>query len=136
MQGILLDLPQVVTGIAGAPRLEIRGGDFFGEELPPCDAYFLMNVIHDWDDKASIAILKNVRRQSPPGSKLLLAEGLLAEDPVLSVPTMNNVYMMAYAGGRERTEAQYVALLDAAGWRLTRIVPSQGPLAILEAAPT
>lgn len=135
VRGVLLDLPNVVEGLSGDARLEIRGGDFFKDELPACDAYFLMNVIHDWDDKDSIAILKNVRRAARPGAKLQLAEIPLTDEPVLNAATMNNVYMMAFAAGRERTEAQYAALMSVAGWRLERVVKSQDDMAILEANP-
>ena len=43
--------------------------------------------------------------------------------------------MLAIMGGRERTEAEYGNLLLAAGLRLTRVVPVQGPFQIIEAAP-
>ena len=36
-------------------------------------------------------------------------------------------------GGRERTEAEYLALLDSAGLRLTRITPTYKQMIVLEA---
>jgi hypothetical protein len=39
------------------------------------------------------------------------------------------------AGGRERTEEEYRALLGDAGFRLTRIVPMASPASIIEAEP-
>ena len=38
-------------------------------------------------------------------------------------------------GGKERTEAEFRALFDRAGFTLTRIVPTQSPLSVVEAKP-
>jgi len=38
-------------------------------------------------------------------------------------------------GGRERTEAEFRALFAAAGFKLTRIVPTQSELSIIEGLP-
>jgi glycosyltransferase involved in cell wall biosynthesis len=38
-------------------------------------------------------------------------------------------------GGEERTEVQYAALLDKAGFKLTRVVPTASPVSIVEATP-
>ena len=43
--------------------------------------------------------------------------------------------MMVNVGGRERTEAEFSALLDAAGFRLTRIIPTQGLWSVVEGVP-
>jgi hypothetical protein len=43
--------------------------------------------------------------------------------------------MMVMTGGRERTKDEFCALLDAADYRLTRIIPTMAPQNIIEAAP-
>jgi hypothetical protein len=43
--------------------------------------------------------------------------------------------MMVAAGGRERTEAEYRALLVTAGLRFARVVRTPGTSAIIEAEP-
>jgi hypothetical protein len=42
--------------------------------------------------------------------------------------------MLVMNGGRERTKAEFCALLGAAGFKLTRIVPTMAPQSIIEAA--
>lgn len=42
--------------------------------------------------------------------------------------------MLVSPGGSERTAEEYRELLAAAGLRLTRIVPTQSPMSIIEAA--
>jgi hypothetical protein len=44
-----------------------------------------------------------------------------------------DVVMLAITGGRERTPAEYTALLAAAGFRLARVIPTPSPYAIVEA---
>ena len=41
--------------------------------------------------------------------------------------------MLAMTGGRERTKAEFRALLDAADYKLTRIIPTMAPQSVLEA---
>lgn len=43
--------------------------------------------------------------------------------------------MIVHTGGRERTEVEYASLLEAAGFRLTRIVPTRVAQSVIEAVP-
>jgi carbamate kinase len=43
--------------------------------------------------------------------------------------------MLCVATGQERTEAEHAELLDRAGFRLTRVIPSPTPMSIVEAVP-
>jgi hypothetical protein len=43
--------------------------------------------------------------------------------------------MLLMPGGRERTEAEYRDLYAAAGFRLTRIIPTESPVSVIEGAP-
>jgi hypothetical protein len=42
---------------------------------------------------------------------------------------------MLLLGGRERTEAEYRELLNAAGFRLAQVIPTEGPINVIEATP-
>jgi hypothetical protein len=46
-----------------------------------------------------------------------------------------DIIMLAVTGGQERTEAEYRALLEKAGFRLKRVVPTQSAVSVIEAAP-
>jgi hypothetical protein len=41
--------------------------------------------------------------------------------------------MLVMNGGRERTAVEFCQLFDAAGLRMTRIIPTLSPLSVLEA---
>jgi hypothetical protein len=43
--------------------------------------------------------------------------------------------MLVGPGGQERTEPEYRALLDKAGFQLTRVVPTASAASVVEAVP-
>jgi hypothetical protein len=43
---------------------------------------------------------------------------------------------MVMTGGRERTRAEFAALLNTAGYSLSRIIPTLAPQSVLEAFPS
>lgn len=141
VRGVLFDQPTALRGaqelmaeVGVAERCELVGGDFFESVPSGVDAYVLKSVIHDWEDEESIAILRTCRQAAAPGASLLLVEQLLdrATNP-LGV-ALADINMFVLPGGRERTSDEYGALLAAAGWSLTRIVPTTTDFSVVEAA--
>jgi SAM-dependent methyltransferase len=141
LRGVLFDLPPTVGDAARAlversgtaDRCQIVGGDFF-ESVPSGDAFVLKAIIHDWSDVDSIRILKNVHRASKPGAKVLLVEAPIrpGNDPDLGKLVDLEMLIMTN-GGRERTDKEYVALFEASGFALARVIPTRSPVAIIEA---
>jgi hypothetical protein len=119
----LFDRPEVVRN-AQLPHL---AGDFFHEVPAGADAYVLSRVIHDWSDADAGVILRTVRRAIPERGRLLLVEAVLperaADDPAA---VRMDMHVLTLLGGQERTADEFAALLDTAGFRLDRILPT-GP---------
>ncbi len=46
-----------------------------------------------------------------------------------------DIMMLVGPGGLERSEAEYRDLFDAASFMLTKIVPTQSPISIIEGTP-
>jgi SAM-dependent methyltransferase len=137
LNGVLFDLPSGVAaaraGAGGAlPRTEFVAGSFF-DSVPPADVYVLKKVIHDWDDERATAILRNCREALLPNGKLLLAETLVPPGNEPAQIKSIDVVMLAVTGGLERTEVQYASLIEAAGFRLERVIETKGPISIVEA---
>lgn len=134
-RGILFDQPHVVKEAAGiaSDRLELRGGDFFADNLPEAEAYVIMEVIHDWDDEHSEKILKAVRRASPAGAKLLLIEAMMPNQPVPCWTNTLDVVMLNLLGGKQRSLAEYTALLNRCGFGQVRETPVGAGHSIVEA---
>lgn len=134
--GVLFDLPHVVAGAGRATeRLMLQGGDFFRDALPACDAYLLMEVIHDWGDEEALAILRAVRRTAPRNATLLMIETIIPESPGPHWSKTLDIHMLTLLGGMQRTRSEYAALLERAGFSLAREIPTPGDISILEAMP-
>jgi hypothetical protein len=140
--GILFDQPHVAAAAgphlasAGlADRCWAVGGDFFTEVPAGGDAYVLSQILHDWDDKRSIAILRQCRRAMPPHGKLLVIELVLPTGEEPSFGKWLDLHMLVLLGARERTAEEYRTLLDVAGFDLARVVPTRVGQAIVEAVP-
>lgn len=139
MKGMLYDLPGVTErakanlAAAGvADRCQVIGGSFF-ESIPPgADAYLMRHIIHDWDDEKSITILKNVHKAMSDQAKLLLVEGVIPPGNEPSFGKLLDLTMLVIPGGKERTEQEYRDLYAAAGFQLTRIVPTKAEVSVIE----
>ena len=139
--GILFDLPAVadaaraMLSAAGlADRCRTVGGDFFQSVPPGADAYLLRHVIHDWEDENAVRILRTCREAMQPESRLLVIEMVIPTDGRPSFGQWLDL-MMLLIGGRERTEEQYRQLFAQAGLTLSRVVPTESEVSILEGIP-
>jgi len=96
-----------------------------------CDAYFLVNVLHNWEDDICCHILKNIGRSMLADSKLWVVEYLLEPGPGFSVAKLLDLEVFVMGGGRERFADEYEKLLDSVGLKQQRIVPTErGPVLI------
>ena len=147
MRATIFDLPHVADAarsrIAAAglsDRCEAVGGDAFVAVPAGADAYVLKGVIHDWEDKEAVAILRTCRAAMSTASKLILIVRILpeqidADDAPTRAKFIHDINMMVNPGGRERTEAEFRNLLSQAGLRLTCVLAMPGPLAVMEVDP-
>jgi hypothetical protein len=141
-RGILFDLPHVVRDAPAliaqrglTARIQIEAGSFFDRVPTGADAYILSHVIHDWNEEQCLTILGHCRRAMTSSGRLLLVEMVLPPGDTPHPGKMLDMVMLITPGGEERTEAQYAALLDKAGFRLTRVVPTASLVSVVEAAP-
>jgi 2-polyprenyl-3-methyl-5-hydroxy-6-metoxy-1,4-benzoquinol methylase len=141
VKGVVFDAPSVAAGATAAiqtaglgDRCRAEGGDFFSA-VPGGDLIVMKNIIHDWNDEKATSILKACRAALAPTGTLLLVELVV---PPGFTPHMSHILdleMMVICDGKERTEAEYGTLLSGAGFRLTRVVPTEGPFGLVEAVP-
>jgi hypothetical protein len=142
MKGVLADLPAVIEGARRqlessnlADRCVVAPMNFFESVPAGGDAYLMKHIIHDWDDERSNTILKNCHRAMAGKGRLLLAETVMKPGNDPEFGKWLDLAMLVYAGGCERSEEEYHDLLAAGGFRLTRIIPTQSPLSVIEAVP-
>ncbi len=138
-KGVLFDLPHVVAG--GPKVLEAAGvmdrcecvGGSFREGVPAgADAYVLKSVLHDWNTDDARAVLLACRAAMPAGAKLLVVEHVVGPPNQRPASKFTDLNMMVMLGALERTEDEFAALFAAAGFALTRIVPTTLGYCVIE----
>jgi SAM-dependent methyltransferase len=121
LHGIVFDLPeadrdQTVRG----DRITFVSGSFF-EQVPEGDAYVLSKILHDWDDERAAAILRTVRAAAPDEARLLVLDSVVPAGNDPAGVKWLDLLMLVLQRGRERTEPDWHALLDGAGFRIEQI---------------
>jgi hypothetical protein len=139
-RGVLLDRPHVVSDATAllkakgvTNRVSIEAGDFFKAVPAGGDAYILSHIIHDWSEEQCLTILGHCRQVMKPDGKLLIVEMLLPGGDAPHPGKILDIVMLTQLSGQERTEAEYALLLDKAGFRLNRVVPTESPVSVVEA---
>lgn len=113
-------------------RTDIVGGDFFAE-LPTGDLYILKHILHDWDDESCLAILRNCRKAASAGGRIVIIEVAVDDTGKAAFGALLDLNMLALASGKERSFAEYEALLKAAGFDNARMAPTETPMIVIEA---
>jgi hypothetical protein len=140
LKGVLFDQPSVsaranqdrhVTAKGIAERCTLESGNFL-EAVPKAgDAYIMKRVLHDWDDDRCAKILANCRDAMSEKGKVLVVDAVI---PPGNGPDRGKLLdmQMLVIGGRERTKQEFATLFKRAGLKLTRVVPTNCPLSIVE----
>ncbi len=105
----VFDLPEVAKLYPGT-----IAGDFFTDPLPDADLYSVGRILHDWSDEKIHRLLARIYAALPAGGGLLIAEKLLTSANVEA--HMQSLNMLIGTEGRERSAAEYEALLRAEGF--------------------
>ncbi|HZO31691.1 MAG TPA: methyltransferase [Chloroflexota bacterium] len=124
LTGVVLDRPEVVDDrdrliapeLGLGDRCRYVGGDMFAQ-VPAADAYSLKLILHDWDDEECVEILKNIRAAATGPQRVFIVEHIVPGPRESHFAKLFDIHMLCWGTGRERTGAEYVQLLDAAGFR-------------------
>jgi hypothetical protein len=106
--------------------------DFLKDAPPVCDAYFLVNILHDWNDKICCQILTNISQSMNTKSKLWIVEYLLKQGPGFSVAKLLDIEVLVMGDGRERTIDEFKDILDSVGLEISEVIPTGHGVALLE----
>lgn len=124
LRAVVFDLPRAtalareqVAKSRANERIEVVEGDFFEDELPEADLYYLGRILHDWTEGKIERLLKRIFRRLPEGGALLVGEKLLEEDGVGPLAAnMQSLNMLVVTEGGERSLSEYAGLLRRAGF--------------------
>ncbi|GAA1959144.1 methyltransferase [Amycolatopsis minnesotensis] len=140
LAGILFDLPAAVRSplaalVIGemAARTEIRTGDVLREAPAGVDVYLLRSTLHMLDDPDCVAALTTIRKAAAPASRIVLVEMLTDDWAQEGYTALSSLQMFVLSGGRERSEREFVALLERAGLVFHSATPTGTPYRLIEA---
>lgn len=138
-KGLVAEMPGAAMSAEkeiSTAKLNVRCKAFFYnflKEAPPvCDGYFLVNVLHDWEDEICGRILKNISRSMKAHSRLWIVEYLLESEPGFSVAKLLDIEVLVMGGGLERTIDEYKSLMGSAGLAVSKVIPTNSGPALLE----
>jgi predicted O-methyltransferase YrrM len=138
LQAMLLELPgtaaraRVNLSSRGlAERCEVIAGDFFEGVPAGGDVYILSLILNDWEDARCVRVLTRCRQAMAPGAALYLIERLRGERA--AVGEYFNLRTLELLRGHERSEGEMRALLEAAGLRIDRVIPTALPFSVVRA---
>ncbi len=119
---LLQDLPQTLDHMPPLEGIPFDAHDFFQPQSVKSPKFFYMrNVLHDWPDDKALVILKHLKDALGPESQILVNEIVMPNSGVHWHATSFDMIMMSALGSRERTEADWHALFDAAGLKIKQI---------------
>jgi len=140
LEGQVFDLPSLsdvalrYLGEQGvADRADYLGGSFFEAVPPGADCILLKFILHDWNDANCMIVLRNCRDAIGDG-RILVIERIVPETvSEADQEVIRGDLTMLTVGGKERTEAEYRALLGEAGLEITKIAPIDTVYSVIEA---
>jgi hypothetical protein len=135
-RGILFDQPHVVAGAPPIERCEVVAGSFFDRVPGGADAYLIKDILHDWAAADARRILGVLRRDMPPGARLVVLERLLDADGFAAEAAFSDLNMLTGPGGAEHTAAGYREMLAAEGFEVTSTTRTETEMSVIEARPT
>ena len=141
LKGTLYEVPHVLEGAKNGPlkpmmeRCTLSSGDMFSSVPAGADGYIMKHIIHDWPDDVCIKILKACRKAVNPGGKLLVVDNVIQPGNEFAPGKFLDIQMLIFPGGCERTEKEFREIFAAAGWRLSRVIPTAVPESIVEGVP-
>lgn len=140
LRGQVYDLPTLSdvaqayqAGHGVGERVDYVGGSFFEHVPATADCILLKFILHDWNDANSRIILENCRAAVGAG-RILIIERIVPETvSEADVEVIRGDLTMLTVGGKERTEAEYHALLGEAGLAVTSVAPIDAVYSVIEA---
>ncbi|KAJ0164647.1 Demethylsterigmatocystin 6-O-methyltransferase, partial [Colletotrichum tanaceti] len=135
---ILQDRDEVIEQVTalkdpGLEHVKLQVHDFYAEQpVKNAPIYWIRRCLHDYGDDDSVKILSRLSHAMGSDSKVLVVEYVL-QNPPPSVGAMTDFGMMNI-GGKERTAADWEAVVARAGLKIERIHGLDKKMQVIECA--
>jgi precorrin-6B methylase 2 len=136
LTGVSFDLPPVapvaqanLTRHGLADRVTVNIGDFFLDDLPPADIYFMGNILHDWSEAEKQTLLDKAYAALPSGGMLVAIENVIDDDRRTNAfgLLMSLNMLIELPAGFDYTGTQFDQWARNAGFARTEIRHLAGP---------
>ncbi|MCE7002474.1 hydroxyneurosporene methyltransferase [Kibdelosporangium philippinense] len=98
-------------------RLDFASGDFHKDEFPRTDCVAFGYILSGWTDEIGLELLRKAYRACNDGGRVLVMDRLFDDDRRGPLPAaVMNVSMHVEAKGKHRTAAEFIGLLESAGF--------------------
>ena len=136
LTGVSFDLPPVAPVAEAnlarhgvADRVTINIGDFFLDDFPPADVYFMGNILHDWSEAEKQTLLNKAYAVLPSGGMLVAIENVIDDDRRINgfglLMSLN--MLIELPAGFDYTGTQFEQWARTAGFAQTEIRHLVGP---------
>jgi hypothetical protein len=92
-------------------------------------------ILHDWDDRAAIDILRTCRRAMSAEATLVVVERVIGPPNEMPEGKFSDLNMMVQYGAMERTRQEFEDLLKNSGFKMTKVIPTRSPQSIIVVQP-
>ena len=142
LEGTVLERAEVISDstrlwagkLGVSDRCRYVAGDMF-KVAPRADAYIMKLILHDWNDDECVRILQNQLEASTPGGRVFIVEHVIPDPETSHFAKLFDIHMMCWGTGRERTQEEYAALLEKAGWKYVATwFPASHAMGVVEGA--
>ena len=136
LTGMTFDLPPVAPVAEAnlarhgvADRVAVVVGDFFGDDFPPADIYFMGNILHDWSEAEKQVLFDKAFAGLPAGGILVAIENVIDDDRRINTfgLLMSLNMLIELPAGFDYTGAQFDRWARAAGFGRTEVRHLAGP---------
>lgn len=136
LTGVTFDLPPVAPVAAKylaqqnvADRVTPAIGDFFADDFPPADVYFMGNILHDWNEDEKQTLIDKAFAGLPSGGMLVAIENVIDDARRVNAfgLLMSLNMLIELHGGFDYTGAQFDGWARKAGFARTEVRPLAGP---------
>lgn len=134
-RGIGIDTEKVITiakdknkDLVEQGRMRFQSADIFGEltDVPKADIIILSNVMHGYDSKENVDLIKNTSRYLNPEGILVVNEFLLT-NPADSLESMFDVFFSLVGTGSSFTDKQLLEIFSDVDFAKTDEIALAGP---------
>ncbi|KAL7651438.1 hypothetical protein ACMYSQ_011156 [Aspergillus niger] len=121
---VLQDLPEVIQDIKEPLAEGVEAVSYSMFDVQPvrgAKAYYMRTVLHDWPDKQALQALHRVREAMADDSVLLINENTIPETGAPRFNASVDLIMMNMFSSLERTDKQWLSLLERAGFKIVKV---------------